>query len=76
MLKVAEQSINSFISLALAIIDIEIVAKQLLGLANMASAKILYIYELMWVFMIEQNQDLIFAVFKVVVATFKYFDNS
>ena len=38
LLKVARQSISSSISLALAIIDVEMVAGQLLGLADLAGA--------------------------------------
>ena len=45
-LKVAEQSISSSIRLVLVIIDIKIVARQLLGLIDLAEAQTLYIYEL------------------------------
>ena len=46
-LRVAEQSISSLISLVLAIIDMEIVAGQLLGLADLAEDQTLCIYELL-----------------------------
>ena len=45
LLRVAGQSISSFISLALAIIDAEIVAGQLLGLVDLAGAQALRIHE-------------------------------
>ena len=44
-LRVARQSISSSISLALAIIDAEIVARQLLGPADLAGAQALRIHE-------------------------------
>ena len=46
LLRVAEQSISSFISRALAIIDTKIVLRWLLGPANLAKAEALYIHEL------------------------------
>ena len=44
-LRVAEQSINSSISLPLAIIDAKIVARQLLGPADLLGAQTLCIHE-------------------------------
>ena len=45
LLRVAEQSISSSISLALVIINAEMVAGQLLGPANLAEAQALCIHE-------------------------------
>ena len=45
-LGVVEQTISSSISLALAIIDVKMVARQLLGLVNVARAQALSIHEL------------------------------
>ena len=47
LLRVAGLSVSSSISLTLAIIDVEIVAEQLLGPTDLVGAKVLYIYELM-----------------------------
>ena len=44
-LRVAGQSISSSISFALAIIDAEMVARQLLGPADLAGAQAFYIHE-------------------------------
>ena len=46
LLKVVRQSISSFISLTLAIIDTEIVAEQLLDPTDLARAQALCIHEL------------------------------
>ena len=45
LLKLVKQSINSFISLVLVIINTKIVAKQLLGLVDLTRAKVFYIHE-------------------------------
>ena len=45
LLRVAKQSINSFISLGLAIIDIEMVVGQLLASAYLAKSQVFCIYE-------------------------------
>ena len=63
LLRVAGQSISSFISPALAIIDTEMVAEQLLGLADLAEAQALCIHESMYVVMIGQHQNLVLAAF-------------
>ena len=46
LLKVAKQSISSSISLALTVINMEIVVEELLGLANLAEAQVFHIHEL------------------------------
>ena len=62
-LRVVGQSISSSIGLALAIIDVEMVARQLLGPANLARAQGLCIHEPTYVVMIGQYQDLVLASF-------------
>ena len=63
-LRVVEQSISGSINLALAIINVEMVARQLLGLANLVEAQALYLYEQTQVVMINQHQKLILAAFR------------
>ena len=75
LLRVVRQSISSSISLALAIIDAEIVAGQLLGQADLARAQALRIHEPIQVVMIGQHQDLVLAAFQIVAPIFKRLDN-
>ena len=58
-LRVAGQSISSSISLALVIIDVEMVARQFLGLADLARAQI------------SQHQDLALAALQIVAPILK-----
>ena len=45
LLRVLRQSIGSFVSLALTIIDSEVVAREFLGLANLSGAQTLCLHE-------------------------------
>ena len=62
-LRVSGQSISSSINIALVIINTEMVAKQLLGLADLTEAQSFRIHEPTKVIMIDEHQNLVLAVF-------------
>ena len=76
LLRVAKQSINSSISLALAIIDAKIVARQLLGLVNLVEAQTLCIQKPTQVVIISHHQDIELATFQIVAPILKRLNDS
>lgn len=58
------------------IINLKIVLRELLGLADRIRAQAFCIYKLTEVIMVNQNEDLIFIDFQVVASSFKNFNNS
>ena len=59
----AKQSVCSSIGLALAIINLKMVSRKLLGPPDLIKAQTLYIYKLTKVVVVGQDKDLVFAVF-------------
>ncbi len=59
----ARQGISRSISLSLTIIDLEVVLRELLGLANLTGAQAFRIHELTEVIIVNKDEDLVFAVF-------------
>ncbi len=74
-LREARKNISHSISLFLTIIDLKVVLRELLGLANLARAQTLCIYILTEVFMVSESKNLIFAAFQVVTPSFKGFND-
>ena len=56
-LKVSKQGINSSISLALTIIDLELVMKEFLSPADLFGAQTLYVHELLEVVMVGKHEN-------------------
>ena len=71
-----QQSIFSYICLALTIINAKIVVKELLGLANLSEAQTLCIYRITEVIVVRKDKNLLFATFQIVTLRFKGLDNS
>ncbi len=62
-LKEVRQDISYNISFSLTIINLEVVSKELLGLADLTRAQTLRIYESAEFIMVSKDKDLIFAAF-------------
>ncbi len=62
-LREAKQGISRSISLSLTIIDSEVVLKKLLGPADLMRAQTLCIHELTKVFIVSEDENLVFATF-------------
>ncbi len=62
-LKEVKQSISCSISFFLTIIDLKMVLRELLGLADLTKAQTFCIHELMEVIMINKDEDFVFAIF-------------
>ncbi len=75
-LREIRQSISRNISFSLSIIDLEVISRELLGLADLTRAQVFYIYELAKVIMVSKNKELILATFPVVALSLKCFKNS
>ncbi len=75
-LKEAWQGVCSRICFFLAIIDVKMVPKELLGPANLSRVWTLGIYKLLKVVVVDEDKNLIFAAFEVVAPSLKGFNNS
>ena len=71
-----QQSICSCICLTLAIVNSEIVSRELLGLADLSGAQALCIHETTEVIVIRKDENLMLATFEIVVPRLKGLDNS
>ena len=56
-LRISKQDINSFVSLALTIINMEVVTREYLNLTDLSGAQTLCVYELLEVVMISMYED-------------------
>ena len=74
-LRKPQQSICSCIRLLLAIIDLEMVLRELLGPADLSGAQALCIYEMTEVIMVRKDENLMLAAFQIVTPRLKGFDN-
>ncbi len=72
----ARQGISRSIYLSLTIIDLEVVSRELLGLADLMRAQAFRIHKLMEVIMVSKDEDLIFAALQVVAPSLKGFNDS
>ena len=70
------QSICSRIRLTLAIVDSEMVSRELLGPADLSGAQTLCIHKTTEVIMVRKNKNLILAAFQIVMPRLEGFDNS
>ena len=75
LLKVSRQGISSSISLALTVVDLEVVAREFLGPADLFRAQTLHLHELTEVVMISEYEHLMLRLFQVVSSSFKDFNN-
>lgn len=71
----SRHGISCNISLSLTIVNLKIVTKELLGLTDLTKAQVLCIYELMEVVIINEDKDLVFIAFQVMILSFAYFNN-
>ena len=69
------QSICSRIRLTLAIVDSEIVSRELLGPADLSGAQALRIHETMEIIMVCKNEKLMLAAFQIVTPRLEGFDD-
>ena len=69
-LRKPRQSICSRICLTLAIVDSEIVLRELLGPADLSGAQALCIHEITEVIMIRKDENLMLVAFQVVASSF------
>lgn len=58
------------------IIDLEVISREFLGLADLTRTQALHIHKLMEVVVVGKNKDLIFATLQIVAPSFKDFNNS
>ncbi len=72
----ARQGISCNISLSLMIINLEVVSRKLLVLADLMRAQVFHIHELTEVIMVNKDKDLVFATFQIVALSLKGFNNS
>ena len=72
----SRQSICSRIRLALAIIDLKVITRELLGPTDLSGAQALCVHESAEVIMVRKDKNLIFAAFQIVTPRLKGFDNS
>ena len=70
------QSICNSICLALAIIDLEMVSKELLSSTNLSGAQALCIHVVTGVIVVSKDENLMFSAFHVVAPCFESFDDS
>ena len=70
------QSICSRIRLTLAIVDLEMVSKELLGPADLSGAQALRIHKTMEVIVVHKNKNLVLITFYIVPPGLESFDNS
>ncbi len=75
-LEKARQGISRSICLSLTIIDLEVVSKELLGLADLTKAQAFCIHKSTEVIMISKDTNLVFAAFQVMAPNIKDFNNS
>ena len=71
-----QQSICSRICLTLAIVDSEMVSRELLGPADLSGAQALRIYETTEVIMVCKDENLMLATFQIVTPRLEGFDDS
>ena len=76
LLEKPRQSICSRIRLALAIIDLKVITKELLGPMDLSGALALCIYETTEVIMVHKDENLMLAAFQIVTPRLEDFDNS
>ena len=74
--QVISRTISHSISLFLIIIDLEVVSRELLSPADLTRAQGLCIYELIEVFMVSKDEDLVFVVFQVLALSLQNFNGS
>ena len=74
-LKKPRQNICSRICLTLAIVNLEVVSRELLGPANLSGAQTLRIHETIEVIVVCKDKNLMLAAFQVVASSFEYFNN-
>ena len=72
----ARKSISYSINLFLIIINLKVILKKFLGLANLTKIQTLYIYKLTKVIIVSKNKDLVFIAFQIVALNLKDFNNS
>ena len=70
------QGIYSYIYLALVVIDLEIVLRELLGQMNLSGAQTFYIHKTTVVIMVYEDKNLMLAAYKVIALCLENFDNS
>ena len=70
------QSICSRICLTLAIVDLEMVSRELLGAADLSGAQALRIHETTDVIMVRKDENLMLATFQIVTPRFEGLHNS
>lgn len=71
-----KQNISCSISLFLTMIDLEVVLKELMDLADLRKTQVFCIHELSEIIMVNKDEDLVFPTLQVVMSSFKAFDNS
>ncbi len=71
----AKQNISHIISFILIIIDVEVVSRELLGLADLTRAYVFHIHELIEVVIVNKDKDLIFIILQVVAPSLKSLNN-
>lgn len=76
LLKKARQDINHSISLFLMIIGLKVIFGKLLGSTNLARAQAFCIHKSLEIIIVNQNKDLIFAIFQRVTPSLESFKNS
>ena len=69
------QSIYSCICLTLAIVDLEMVLRELLGPVDLSGAQALRIYETTEVIVVRKDENLMLAAFQVVVPSLEWLNN-
>ena len=74
-LEKSRQSICSRICLILAIIDVKIVSRELLGLADLLRVQVFCIHETMKVIVVHKDEKLMLAALQVVAPNLKCFNN-
>ncbi len=71
----ARQNISCSISFSLTIIDLKVILREFLGLTDLTKAQTFYIYKLTEIVMVNEDKDLIFAVFQEVTPSLKSLNN-
>lgn len=71
-----KQGISCNISFFFTIIDMKVILKEFLGLADLTKTQVLYIHKLLEVFMISKDENLIFVVFQIVAPNLQGLNNS
>ena len=74
-LREARHSISRNIYFFIIKIDLKVISRELLSLANLTRSHILDIYKLTMIIIINKDKDLIFIAFQVVALSFKGFKN-